>query len=164
LSEPSSPGPGELTLQESQEERLRRLEDQVRRQQERIDEQQRKIDDLERQKPKKGVSLTASFTDGFHLMDAEGDFDIRLGGRAIIHYRDVHGLPNDFSNGPGTPPAFFARTQPDTFYINSVYLIAEGTLWRYWGFRVTAEVGSTTGGPNPRTETSYVEWKRYKEL
>jgi len=163
-TEPTEGLPPGLTLQESQEERLRRLEEQVKRQQERIDEQQRKIDGLEHPDSRKGFSLTASFTDGFHLMDDEGNFDMHLGGRVILHYRDVFGLPHAFSNGPGTPPAFLARTQPDTFYLNSVYLIAEGTVFKHWGYRVTAEVSSTPGGPNPRTETSFVEWKRYKEL
>src|SRR5690349_12207754 len=122
--------PVELTFQETQEERLKRLEEQVQRQQEKIDELQR------RTTAKKGFSLSASFAEGFRLMDEDGNFDMHLGGRVILHYRDVFGLPHSFANGPGTPPAFFARTQPDTFYINSAYLIMEGTLYRNWGYRV----------------------------
>ena len=149
--------PLEMTLQDPQEERMRRLEEQVRRQQERIDE-------LEKKRDSKGFTLTASFTDGFHLMDDEGNFDMHLGGRVILHYRDVFELPHSFANGPGTPPAFLARTQPDTFYLNSVYLIAEGTIFKDWGYRVTAEVSTTTAGPNARSETSFVEWKRFREF
>src|SRR6185503_7706876 len=145
--------PTALTLQETQEERLRRVEEQLRRQQEKIDEQQRKIEQFERLKGKKGHSLYATFTDGFHLLDDEGDFDLRVGGRLILHYRDVFGLPHSFANGPGTPPAFLARSQPDTIYINSAYLIMEGTIFREWGYRVTAEVTSTATGSSARTET-----------
>jgi len=156
--------PRELSLQESQEERLRRVEEQLRRQEEKIDAQQKKIDDLERSKGRKGFGLYASFTEGFHLMDDEGNFDLHLGGRVILHYRDVFGLPHSFVNGPGTPPAFLARTQPDTFYINSGYLIMEGTIYKQFGFRMTSEVSTTTAGPNPRLETTYVEWKPFKEF
>jgi phosphate-selective porin len=150
--------PVEIRLQETQEERLRRIEDQLKRQQDKIDEQQRKIDQLERAKGKKGVSLYATFTEGFHLMDDEGNFDLRLGGRVIEHYRDVFGLPHSFAALPA------GRTQPDTFYINSVYLINEGTIYKEWGYRVTAEVSTAATGPNARLEATYVEWKRYQEL
>jgi phosphate-selective porin OprO/OprP len=153
--------PVEIRLQETQEERLKRIEDQLKRQQDKIDEQQRKIDELERVKPataRKGTVLTASFTDGFHLMDDEGNFDLRVGGRVIEHYRDVFGLPHSFAAIPA------GRTKPDTFYINSVYLINEGTIYKEWGYRVTAEVATTTAGPNARLESTYVEWKRYQEF
>jgi phosphate-selective porin len=149
------PLPLGMSLQDSQEERLRRLEEQVRRQQERIDELEKK--------PSKGFTLTASFTDGFHLMDDEGNFDMHLGGRVILHYRDVLELPHSFANGPGTPPAFPARTQPDTFYLNSMYLLAEGTIFKDWGYRATFEVSTSTAGPNARSETSFVEWKKFRE-
>jgi phosphate-selective porin len=156
--------PRELSLQETEQERLRRVEEQLKRQQDTIDEQQRKIGELERLKGKKGFSLYATFTDGFHLMDDEGNFDMHLGGRVILHYRNVYDLPPAFVAGPGAPPAYPARTQPNTFYINSVYLIFEGTIFRDWGYRVTGEVSTTTGGPNARLESSYVEWKRFREF
>jgi phosphate-selective porin len=150
--------PRQLSLQETQEERLSRIEEQLKRQQERIDE-------LEHPKTaRKGTGLQASFNDGFRIRDDDGNFDMHLGGRLILHYRDVFGLPHSFSNGPGTPPAYFARTQPDTFYINSIYLISEGTIYRDWGYRVTAELATTTAGPAARPETTYVEWKRFQEF
>jgi hypothetical protein len=90
--------PRELSLQESQEERLKRIEDQLKRQQDRIDEQQRKIDELEKQKAgRKGFQLYATFTEGFHLMDDEGSFDLHVGGRVLLHLRDVMGLPHSFA-------------------------------------------------------------------
>jgi hypothetical protein len=52
--------------------------------------------------------------------------------------------------------------QPDTFYVNSAYLIMEGAVVRDWGYRVASEVSTTTGGPNARLETTYVEWKTFK--
>jgi len=150
--------PRELSDQETQEERLHRIEEQLRRQQDKIDEQQRKIDELEHPKGRKGNPLTATFTEGFHLMDDEGNFDLHVGGRVIEHYRDVFGLPHSFA----APPA--GRTQPDTFYINSVYLINEGTIFKEWGYRVTGEISTTTAGPTARLETTYLEWKRYQEF
>jgi phosphate-selective porin OprO and OprP len=151
--------------QETQDERLKRVEEQLKRQQDKIDEQQRKIDELQRRTTsKKGFTLGASFTEGFHLMDDEANFDMHLGGRVILHYRDVFGLPHSFSNGPGTPPAFFARTQPDTFYINSAYLIMEGTVYRNWGYRVTGEVSTSSAGASARTETTFVEWKQFPQF
>ena len=151
--------PQELALQETQEERLRRIEDQLRRQQEKIDQQQRKIDELEKQQSaRKGVTLKATFTEGFHLMDDEGNFDLHVGGRVILHLRDVMGLPHSF----GTPPA--GRTQPDTLYVNSFYLINEGTIFKEWGYRVTGEISTSTAGPVARPETNYVEWKRFEEF
>ncbi len=157
--------PLELSLQETPEERLRRIEEQLRRQQERIDEQQKKIDDLERPKSsRKGTGLQASFNEGFRISDDEGNFDMHLGGRMILHYRDVFGLPHSFANGAGTPPAFFGRTQPDTFYINSIYLISEGTIYKDWGYRVTVELSSTITGPVARSETTFLEWKKYQEF
>lgn len=160
--EPTGPRtelPTELSLQETQEERLRRVEDLLRRQQERIDEQQKKIDELQRLgPPKKGFALKATFTEGFHLMDDDGNFDMHLGGRVILHLRDVMGLPHSFA----APPA--GRTQPDTLYVNSFYLISEGTIFKEWGYRVTGEIATNTAGPIARPETTYVEWKRYEEF
>ncbi|MBI3856307.1 MAG: hypothetical protein HY293_11515 [Planctomycetes bacterium] len=156
--------PRELTLQETQEERLKRIEDQLRKQQETIEAQQRRIDQLEKSKGKKGFSLYATFTEGFHLMDDEGNFDLHVGGRVILHYRDVFGLPHAFANGPGAPPAYPARTSPDTFYLNSVYLIMEGTIFKQFGYRVTSEISSAAAGPNARVETAYVEWKPFREF
>jgi phosphate-selective porin len=156
--------PRELQLQETQEERLRRIEEQLKRQQDTIDEQQRKLDTLEHPEGRKGTGLQASFNDGFRIQDDEGNFDMHLGGRVILHYRDVFGLPHSFTNGPGTPPAYLARTQPDTFYVNSIYLITEGTIYKDWGYRVTVELSTTTAGPTARSETTYLEWKRYQEF
>jgi phosphate-selective porin len=156
--------PRELSFQETPEERLRRIEDQLKRQQDKIDEQKKKIDDLEHPKARKGSGLTASFTDGFHINDDEGNFDMHLGGRVILHYRDVVGVPHSFTTPAGAAPPYFARTQPDTFYINSIYLISEGTIYKDWGYRVTAEVTTTTAGPTARPETTYVEWKKYQEF
>jgi phosphate-selective porin len=156
--------PRELQLQETQEERLRRVEEQLRRQQEKIEEQQRRIEELERSREKKGSSFRASFTDGFHLTDDEGSFDLHVGGRILLHYRYVPDLPHAFSNGPGTPPAYFARTQPDTFYVKTAGVIVDGTIFHEWGYRVTGGVATTTGGPNARLDSTYIEWKRLKEL
>jgi len=151
--------PRELSLQESQEERLKRIEDQLKRQQDKIDEQQKKIDELEKSKSaKKGVTLKATFTDGFHLMDDEGNFDMHVGGRLILHLRDVMGLPHSFAAPPN------GRTQPDTLYVNSFYLINEGTIFKDWGYRVTGEISTNQAGPIARPETNYVEWKRYQEF
>lgn len=151
--------PRELSLQESQEERLKRIEEQLKRQQDKIDEQQKKIDQLEKQKAgRKGFQLHATFTEGFHLMDDEGNFDMHLGGRVLLHLRDVMGLPHSFA----APPA--GRTQPDTFYVNSFYLISEGTIFKEFGYRVTGEIGTNQAGPIARPETNYVEWKRFKEF
>ncbi len=151
--------PRELSLQETQEERLKRIEDQLKRQQDRIDEQQRKIDDLEKQKSaRKGFTLKAAFADGFHLMDDDGNFDLHVGGRVILHLRDVMHLPHSFA----APPA--GRTQPDTLYVNSFYLINEGTIFKEWGYRVTGEISSSAAGSVARTETTYVEWKRFQEF
>jgi len=151
--------PRELSLQETQEERLKRIEDQLKRQQDKIDEQQRKIDQLEKQKgDRKGFQLYATFTEGFHLMDDEGNFDLHIGGRVLLHLRDVMGLPHSFA----APPA--GRTQPDTLYVNSFYLISEGTIFREWGYRVTGEIGTNQAGPIARPETNYVEWKRFQEF
>lgn len=150
--------PRELSLQETQEERIKRIEDRLKLQQDRIEEQQRKIDELEHARGKKGFSLYATFTEGFHLMDDDGNFDMHLGGRVILHYRDVFGLPHSFAALPA------GRTQPDTLYVNSFYLISEGTIFKEWGYRVTAEVSTTTAGPTARPETTYVEWKRFSEF
>jgi phosphate-selective porin len=151
--------PRGLSLQESQEERLRKVEEQLKRQQDKIDEQQKKIDQLEKEKlAQKGVTLKATFTEGFHLMDDEGNFDLHVGGRVILHLRDVMGLPHSFA----APPA--GRTQPDTLYVNSFYLINEGTIFKEWGYRVTGEISTNTAGPIARPETTYVEWKRYEEF
>jgi hypothetical protein len=65
--------PRELSLQETQEERLKRIEDQLKRQQDRIDEQQKKIDQLEKQKAgRKGFQLYATFTEGFTSWTTRG--------------------------------------------------------------------------------------------
>ena len=98
--------PLELSLQESQEERLKRIEDQLKRQQDKIDEQQKKIDQLEKQgSPKKGFALKATFTDGFHLMDQEsfetltlslemiGDAQDFLGEGLIVQVHKYKGNP-----------------------------------------------------------------------
>src|ERR1043165_9932949 len=84
--------PRELTLLETQEERLKRIEDELKSQQEKIEQQQKKIDQLEQEKSaKKGFTLKATFTEGFHLMDDEGNFDLHVGGRVILHLRAVMG-------------------------------------------------------------------------
>jgi phosphate-selective porin OprO/OprP len=126
-----TPPPGE----KSSEQRLRELEDTVRKLQDEISrlraqsekpvdpkQVEKVVDDrLKKQKP------TAGWNNGFFLQSEDGDFKLRL--RALIHADS-----RAFTSSKGF-------TGTDTFYLRRVRPIIEGTLYKYFDFRITPDFG-----------------------
>lgn len=136
LAQSVAPAPAEKTA----EQRLRELEDTVRKLQEElsnlraqsakpiepkpIDPKQveKVVDDrLKKQKP------TAGWKDGFFIQSEDGDFKLRL--RALIHADS-----RAFTSANGF-------TGVDTFYLRRVRPTLEGTLYKYFDFRLMPDFG-----------------------
>src|SRR5262245_49597796 len=92
-----------VAAQESDSQRLKRLEDQVKKQQEEIDQLKKAPPG---DKPSDG-GLTGSLTEGLRFKTADGNFDIHVGGRFQEHLRVMVDRPDT------------ARTVPDTFYVQA---------------------------------------------
>lgn len=121
--------------EKSSEQRLRELEDTVRKLQDELSrlraqtekpvdakQVEKVVDDrLKRQKP------TAGWNNGFFLQSEDGDFRLRL--RALIH-ADARA----FTSSKGF-------TGTDTFYLRRVRPIIEGTLYKYFDFRLVPDFG-----------------------
>jgi len=139
---------GVAAAQESDSERLKRLESQVKKQQEEIDKLKKTPPG---DKPSDG-GLTGSLTDGLRFKTADGNIDLHVGGRFQEHLRVLLDRPDT------------ARTSPDTFFIQAARLRVEGTFFKDYGFRVEGDFPSSTTGPTPTLQSSFVEWKKLKEL
>ncbi len=134
-----------LAAQESDSDRLRRLEEQAKK-------QQAEIDELKKKPLAPAGDFELLFTDGLHIKSRGGDFDLNLGGRFIEHYRLVLGRPD------------VSRTVPDTFFVRESFIELEGTVYKEFGFRMYGDFTSSAGGPVASIETAWVEWKRFEEF
>ncbi len=133
-----------LAPQDTDAERLRRLEEQVRRQQEEIDK-------LKAARPPEGdAGLRGSLTEGLRFRTADGAIDIHVGGRFQEHVRVVLDQPE---NSP--------RLAPDTFFIRAARLKVDGTFFSQYGFQVEGDFPSSASGPAPTLQGAYVEWKKF---
>jgi phosphate-selective porin OprO/OprP len=110
------------------------------------------------------VDFKISFTDGFHLKSTDGDFDLHIGGRVEEVYRDIFDRP--ILGGAAT------KLQPNTFYFHELFLSADGTLYRDWGFKINGDFspqganatnGSTSANSGAIPEQAWVEWKHFNE-
>jgi phosphate-selective porin OprO/OprP len=137
-----------VAAQESDSERLNRLETRVKKQQEEIDK-------LKKAPPGDTPSdegVTGSLTGGLRFKTADGDIDIHVGGRFMEHLRVIVDRPDT------------ASTPPDTFYVEAARLRVDGTFFKDYGFQVEGDLPSSTTGPKPTLRSSFVEWKKLKEL
>jgi phosphate-selective porin OprO/OprP len=111
---------------------------------------------LERQEkkeePKPQAEFRASFTDGFHILTTDGNFDLHIGGRWLEEYRYTFNRP---VSGGGL------RTSTNSFYIREAFISLDGTLYKDWGFKFNGDFSPTTGA---LIEEAWVEWKPAKEL
>ena len=121
------------------QDRLDRLEEQLRKQQEEIAEL------------KKAGAKPTPTGEGFRFQSADGNLDIRVGGRFQEHYRAVFDRPDD------------PRTTPDSFFVRAARIKVEGTVYRDFGFQVEGDFPSSATGPTPTLQGAYLEWKKHKE-
>lgn len=136
------------SAQESDADRLRKLE-------ERVQKQQEEIDQLKKSKPGEKApapALSGSLSDGLRFKTDEGNIDIHVGGRFQEHYRDTF-------NRPDSP-----RTTPDTFFIRAARIKVDGTFYKDYGFQVEGDFPSSLTGPTPTLQAAFVEWKKHKEF
>jgi phosphate-selective porin OprO/OprP len=154
----------------SDRERLRRLEEEV----ERLKKEralglslegtgENLIQEKKQEPPKSGdFDLKGSFTDGFHLLSTDGNFDLHVGGRVLEEYRFVSDRPV----GPAGAPlaAGAARVPPDSFSTREAFLSIDGTLWHDWGFKVNGDFASANANGAALLEEGFMEWKHFKEL
>jgi len=134
--------------QESDSERLKRLEDQVKKQQEELD----KLKKAPAGQPPSEGSLTGSLTDGLRFKTADGNIDLHVGGRFQEHYRTTFDRPDA------------SRTTIDTFFVRAARLKVDGTFFKDYGFQVEGDFPSSATGPSPTLQATFVEWKKLKEL
>lgn len=106
-------------------------------------------------------ALEVLFKDGLRFRTRDGNFDARLGGRMLTHYRTVVDRPDDSTAGDGL------RTVPDSFFVRQARLELEGTVMKEFGYRVQTDFGTglynqgAGTGPANTTGTlrdAYVEW------
>ena len=115
--------------------------------------------------PNAQAAFTVSFTDGFHLKSGD-DFDIHIGGRVEVDFRDVLDRPISLAQtGAG------AKDLPNTFFFHELFLSLDGTLYKDWGFKLNGDfspqgANSTTPAGQSATipENAWLEWKHFKEF
>jgi phosphate-selective porin len=94
------------------------------------------------------LQFKATFTDGFHIKTADGDFDLHIGGRWLEEYRHTFNRP--VSGGA-------LRTSTNSFYIREAFISLDGTLYKDVGFKFNGDFA-------PTIEEAWVEWKPAKEF
>lgn len=103
------------------------------------------------------------FEDGLRFKSRDGNFEGRLGGRYLAHYRQIFDRPAD--------TAAPLRDLPNSFFTRQARIDLEGTLLKEFGFKVQIDFGSgttnqsTAAAPSNVTGTlrdGFVEWKRHK--
>ncbi|HZE99439.1 MAG TPA: porin [Planctomycetota bacterium] len=144
-------------VQDSDAERLRKLEETVKKQQSEIDELKKKQDS-----PAAAAPFTASLQDGLRFRTADGNVDLHAGGRFQEHWRVILDRPDG-----AAPAAANQRTTPDTFLIRAARLQIDGTFYKDYGFVVESDFPSqsaVSGTATPTLQKAYVEWKRWAEF
>jgi phosphate-selective porin OprO/OprP len=131
-----------LCQQPSDAERLKTLEEKVQKQQE----------ELDALKKAPAGGFTASPADGLRVKTADGNVDLHVGGRFQEHLRAVLDRPDA------------SRTAQDTFFVKAARLKVDGTFFQDYGFQVEGDFPSSSTGPTPTLQASFVEWKRFKEF
>src|SRR5262245_41868453 len=105
------------------------------------------------------------FEDGLRFKSRDGNFEGRIGGRFLAHYRTIFDRPADT-----TPPL---RDLPNTVFVRQARLEFEGTILKDFGFKVQADFGtgltnqSTGAAPSNVVGTlrdGYLDFKRWKEF
>ncbi len=133
-----------LLAQETDADRLKRLEETVRKQQEQIDKLSQ---------PKKPDSdIKASFTDGLRFKSGDGNFDMHIGGRFQEHYRHIFDRPEA------------SRTTADTFSARAARLQVDGALWKDWGYQVQYDIASSSTGSAATLQAAFLEWRHLSEF
>lgn len=117
-------------------------------------------------------ALEVLFRDGLRFRTRDGNFDARLGGRMLAHFRTVLDRPDD-NTGTTAAGAGSYRTVPDSFFIRQARLELEGTVMKEFGYKVQTDFGTgqynqgAGTGPANTTGTlrdAYVEWMRIPEF
>lgn len=129
-----------LSPQDTDAERLRRLEDEVRRQKEEIEK-------LKAASP----PLTASLSEGLRFRTADGAVELHIGGRLLEHVRAVFHQPED------SP-----RLAPDTFLLRSGRIRLDGVFFSQYAFQVDADFASSVNGAAATLQNAYVEWRKFE--
>ena len=105
------------------------------------------------------------FEDGLRFKSRDGNFEGRLGGRFLAHYRGIFGRPQD--------TAAPLRDLPNTFFVRQARIDLEGTILKDWGFKVQVDFGSGITSQSSGTAGSnvtgtlrdgFIEFKRWKEF
>ncbi len=155
-----------LPAQESDSERLRRLEEQVKKQQAELEALKKtEPSALAGQGDASEAPLEAFWKDGLRFRSRDKNFEAHVGGRVVLHARTIIDRPDD-----GTAPL---RTVPDSFFFREAYLEADALLYQEFGVKVQADFRSGTfnqstgAGPSSTQGTlrdAYVEWRRWPQL
>lgn len=125
-----------------------------------------KMDPPKQEAPKAKSPIDVWFEDGLRFKSQDGNFEAKIGGRLLAHYRTIFGRPFETQGAP-----LPVRDLPNTFFVRQARLETEGTLLKEWGYKV--QVDFPTGGISQSTGTAasnvsgtlrdaFVEWKKYK--
>jgi phosphate-selective porin OprO/OprP len=106
------------------------------------------------------------FEDGLRFKTKDGNFEGRIGGRFLLHYRAIFDRPQEANAAP-------IRDLPNTFFVRQARFETEGTILKDWGYKVQLDFPSgainqsNLGAASASSGTlrdAFVEWKRMKEL
>ncbi|KAF0247104.1 MAG: Phosphate-selective porin O and [Planctomycetota bacterium] len=78
-----------------------------------------------------GNRIGVYFKNGLHAKTQDGNFEIKIGGRVLVHYREYFANPE--------------RISIDNFSMREVKLDLKGKLWKDFGFRVEINGGGNSG-------------------
>ncbi len=111
--------------------------------------------------------LEVYYRDGLRFKTKDGNFEARIGGRLLTHYRLIVDRPDDSTLADGL------RTVPDSFFVRQARLEVEGTVLKEFAFKVQTDFPSGTynqstgAGPSSTSGSlrdAFVEWRKYPEF
>ncbi len=103
--------------------------------------------------PGKDPEVSVTFKDGFKFKSADGNFEGHIGGRALVHFRDIVDRHED-SN----------RTSTDQFFVRQARLEATMTFWKDWEVKVQADFPTGASSTSGTLQDGFILWKRLPEL
>jgi phosphate-selective porin OprO/OprP len=95
----------------------------------------------------------------------DGNFTAKIGGRIFFIYRHIFDV-QDGSGAIGSPPALLAGRggDPDTFGIDTVRMMLEGTFFKDFFYRAEAEAQSQADAGRFRMKDLYMGWHALPDI
>jgi phosphate-selective porin len=147
--------------QDAEMERLRRMAEQEKKKE--LEELPERVSKLEKQVAQQQPTWDPAKMLSFDTPD--GNFTAKIGGRIFFIYRHIFDV-QDGSGAIGSPPALLAGRggDPDTFGIDTVRMMLEGTFFKDFFYRAEAEAQSQADAGRFRMKDLYMGWHALPDI